>query len=132
MCLESSGWFRGGCLYNSNRVVSEFMVAARQFKLRHVAVGTVFFRNLAERSPRFSAAVTSQTLAVVKSSLSLKFFVRIVASEATDARVTQIVAFAERQPVWLKANCLDLGLLARKRILQRSMALSAEIGNFVG
>ena len=57
---------------------------------------------------RLSAPVAGLTLGVVVGQLCVECYMRVVAGQATDARIVGIVASAAPKPVWLKANVTDV------------------------
>src|SRR5580658_7401806 len=80
-------------LHNTNAMIGELVVGARQFDLGHMARDAVVFRHLTGFGLDLPAAMAGLALCVIVSRLYAEFLVRIVAGNATDARVVGIVAF---------------------------------------
>ena len=73
-------------------MIDELVVGARQFDSGHMARDAVVFRDRTGFGFDLPAAVAGLALCIIVSCLHAEFFVRVVASHATDARVVGVVA----------------------------------------
>src|SRR5215467_12574940 len=85
-------------------MVGELEVRAGQVGFGHVAGGAIVLRDAAGFGFCFSAPMAGLALRVVVGRLRADLFMRIVASDATDALVVGVVAKAAPEAVGLKAD----------------------------
>jgi len=123
-------------------MIRKFVVRAWQLKLRHVAGHTLFFGHRTRfcarlQAGRFrvagiSACVTGEAFVVEVHRLRVEVVVRVVAGEATHARIVRVVAFATREAIRLKADVGNTRVRLSRYLCPGAMTLAAEIGRLIG
>ena len=109
-------------------MIREFVVGARQFDLGHMARDAVVFRHRTGFGFNLSAPMTGLALCVIVSRLYAGFCVRVVAGQATNARVIGVVAFTAPKPIRLEANVVDAVVFLHQYFYPGAMAAAAEVG----
>ena len=119
-------------LHNADAMIGELKVGARQFDLGHVACDAIVLRHWTGFGVDLSAAVAGLALCVIVSRLCAGFSVRVVAGQATDARVVGIVASAAPKPVRLEASVVDAVIFLHHDLDPGAVAAAAEVGRLFG
>ena len=122
-------------------MIGEFVVRPRQLDPWHVARYAVIFGDRTAFRARLCrdrlcrgilpAAMAGQTPCVEVYLLGAEVVVRVVASEAANARIIRVVAFAAGQAVRLKADIGDPGVSQRNHFRPGSVTLAAKVGCLV-
>ncbi len=98
-------------LHDSNPMVREFEVSARQLQCGHMAGHAVVAGDPTRFRPVFPATTACLTFRIVIDRLITHLAVRIMAGQPTNSRVVWVVALTVCQPVRLETNICDARLL---------------------
>ena len=90
--------------HDSNAMVGELMVGSGKVEFRHVTGSTAVSGNLAGSGPGLGAAMAGPALGIVIARMAVHLVVRVMAGQATNARIIGVVAGASHEAIGLETN----------------------------
>ena len=113
--------------HNSDLMIGELVVAARQLDLGHMTGDALPFCNWTDLRSSFPGSMACFALRIVIRRTSADLRMRVMTRQAANACIVRVVASASRQAIGLKANIRDTEIPLDRNFCPGPVAPAAEI-----